>query len=749
MTNLIALMTVLLSFSFHCFSQDCGCDYLIETTDAFFNGSGVSPGQIVCLEAGERGSLELGNLKGNVENPIQIKNCDGIVSIDGGQSSFGIRFRTCEYIALNGSGEDQIALGIQILSTAGYGIHLSDLSNHFQIESVLIENTAFAALMSRDDPRCDLTANEGVFELQDCRLSNLSIANCGNGIVMGHPLYRYGLLDEVCGPLFPYGISNLLIENCDISNVMHNGITLYGTNANIKNNTIDAVNGSGMEFSVESEMHIENNRISNTNLCGVKAEKGGFFEFYNNVFADNGVIGSGNVWIEFHTPEGGVDHNELTFMHNTLVNSGAQNLTIENTEYTSGECLISNNIFVDPYAVAPDLFEYAPYLSFDLSDFWTVSNNVYSSTAGEQNFVDGASGDFRLTHESPAVNYGLDSELTEDHVNQLRNLAGHPDAGAYEYVPEPIAYFERIPLVGLYVNDFKDVLGEEDAETDLLEFAQENGFNYLIFYNLSYIHSNKYDLTDPDEAIVLADFIQRGKEDYGIVQVAAVGEKNASFDKIETFNALFGDNWFQKIDVLNLEFEFWTNVLGDVFTYYCDNYLDPGGYPCTNAGAFDFYSDQCELIDARAHEIGIISEIYLGYTSDSEAIALAERVDRILLHHYRTNHVYGDGSSIYNYHTYRIRDIALSERKPAVMPIFSSRSYHMGPWLLDHILQEAMEVWLYGVDGYYDDDAEGVDELPISGNVWYRYTSFLDIEGDPHSLMHEESYAAEADIKIM
>jgi hypothetical protein len=225
-------------------------------------------------------------------------------------------------------------------------------------------------------------------------------------------------------------------------------------------------------------------------------------------------------------------------------------------------------------------------------------------------------------------------------------------------------------------------------------------------------------------------------------------KKNSSFDKIETFNALFGDNWFQKIDVLNLEFEFWTNVLSDVFAYYCENYLEPGGYPCTNAGAFDFYSDQCELIDARAHEMGIISEIYLGYTSESESIALAERVDRILLHHYRTNHVYGDGSSIYNYHTYRIRDIALSERKPAVMPIFSSRSYHMGPWLLDHSLNEAMEVWLYGMDGYYEDDAEGVDELPISGNVWYRYTSFLEIEGGPHSPMHEESYAAEADVKI-
>ena len=76
------------------------------------------------------------------------------------------------------------------------------------------------------------------------------------------------------------------------------------------------------------------------------------------------------------------------------------------------------------------------------------------------------------------------------------------------------------------------------------------------------------------------------------------------------------------------------------------------------------------MIDARAHKMGLISEIYLGYLSDPQAIELAENTDRILLHHYRTTDVYGDGTSIYNYHTNRIRAIALSDRMPAVMPIF-------------------------------------------------------------------------------
>lgn len=745
--KLFALISLLVSFSFVGLAQDCGCDYFIETTDDVFDGTEVLPGQTVCLEAGEREELRLVNFEGSLLNPIQIKNCGGVVTIDGSSSDYGIKFQACNYVQITGSGEDGVSLGIHIESANGYGLHFLDLSNHFQVDHILIENTGRAAFMSRDDPKCDLSANEGVFELQDCRLSDLSILNCGDGIVLGHPLFRYGLLDEVCGPLFPYGINNLLIENCEISNVLGNGITLYGSNAIIRNNNIDQTNASGIKLSMECDVLIEKNKISNTDIYGVKAEKGGFFELYNNIFDANGAVGAGAVWIEFYTAEGGIDHNKLTFMHNTMVNSGSYNLAIKNTELTSDESRVANNIFTDPFAIAPDIFEYAPYLSFDFSDLLTVSNNVYSAIPDAQNFVDAEAGDYRLTHESPAVNYGVDTELTQDYVNQHRDLAGAPDAGAFEYVPEPIAYFERIPLVGLYVNDFKDILGEEGAETDLLEFAQDNGFNYLLFYNLSYIHTHKYDLTDPDEAIVLANFIQRAKEDYGIVQVGAVGEKDASFDKVEEFNSLFGDSWFQKIDVLNLEFEFWTDVLGDVFAYYCENYLEPGGYPCTNVGAYDFYTDQLELIDERAHEMGIISEIYLGYTSDSESIALAERVDRILLHHYRTNHLYGDGTSIYNYHTYRIRAIALSERKPAVMPIFSSRSYHMGPWLLDHSLHEAMETWLYGDEGYYEDDSEGVNELPISGNIWYRYTSFLDIEGGPHGPNQDDGYADE-EIKI-
>jgi hypothetical protein len=448
---------------------------------------------------------------------------------------------------------------------------------------------------------------------------------------------------------------------------------------------------------------------------------------YNNVFEKNSGVGVGSVWVEFFSPLGGATYdNHLDFIHNTSVGSGSYNLAIANPTGASDDCYIENNLMVESMVPEPFWSSFGPHFNFEESEFIHVNNNYYAEDRAIVEFVDHTSSDFRLTHSSPAINEGIVSSVSQDHLGQIRNLAGAPDIGAFEYVPESIASFDKIGLVGLYVNDFKYILGDVEAETNLLEFAQENGFNYLLLYNLDYIHYNVCDLEDEWESTLLANFIERAKSEYGMVQVGAVGETNASFDKIEVFNSFNENNWFRTFDVLNLEFEFWTSN-ETLMEYYCDAYLEDAGVTCDHDGAYDFYESEIEAIDERAHDMGIISEIYIGYPTEEECTALAERTDRILMHYYRTSDVYGDGSSIYQYHPYRIQAIALSERMPAVMPIFSSRSYHMGPWLVDHSLHQPMDTWLNGVEGYYEDDSEGVEELTVAGYQWYRYTSFIDI----------------------
>lgn len=714
-------------------AQDCGCDYFISTETITFDGSDVLPGEVICLESGSRPRLKLKNIEGTSTDPVRIINCGGLVEINSAFNPFALRVEHCDFIQLTGTGDELLPHGIRVSSSGGPGIIVGNLSNHFEVDHIEIENTDGPAFICRENPVCDLSANEGYFTLENVRLHNLLISNCRKGIQMGHPRFRFGYPHPFCGVLNPYAIENLFISDVQITSITEgDGILLHGCTGEISNSHIEHVSGVGVLLGMECDMLLNQNYIAFCTRNGLKSSGSGIQQVFNNVFYANGGLENASVWFEFFMPEGGADHeNSLDFKQNTVVASGDYNVVVKYSENATSDCYIQNNIFCEPNEAILGEYPHAPYLYVAPSDLFHISHNSSTTDRADQIFA--GFDDFHLTHASPAVNLGLENELLYDFTGGYRNLAGLPDAGAYEYEPESLAYFERIPLVGLYVDNFKNILGNPEAETTLLEYAKTNGFNYLLLYNLSYIHTHSYDLTDPSEAIVLANFIERAKKDYGIAQVGAVGEKDASFVKIQAFNELFGDSWFRRFDVLNLEFEFWTDPLSAVFSYYCENYLAPGGYPCSNLGAYSFYSDELEDIDERAHDMGIISEIYLGYPSDEEAIGLAERSDRILLHHYRTTDTYGDGSSIYNYHTNRIRAIALSDRKPAVMPIFSSRAYHMGPWLLGHSLHQPMETWLHGTEGYYEDTSPGVSELPISGFQWYRYTSFLDLLPDLYS----------------
>lgn len=714
-------------------AQDCGCDHVIPADMTTFDGAAVAPGDVVCIEAGIRSHVAFENMHGTAANPVVVQNCGGDVVINAPFSPYGINIRNSTHIQLTGENFGSSAYGIQVINSNGYGIWYNDLSNYCGINQVKIQNTNTQALFVQDDPRCDLTANEGVFYLRDCHFQNMLIENCKQGIEIGHPRYHLGIIDPDCEALFPYSVENLTLENIEIESITEgNAITVYGaTDSKISKNKIRDIHGVGVFTGTKSAVIIEQNEIKDTYQCGIKAEGNSQHEINNNLLVNNSGVGQGAVWIEFFAAAGETDQNSVQFAHNTMVNSGSYNLTIDHPENATAPTDILNNIFCEAYEVAPSGETHAPYMS--LSDglpLFTISGNRFSTTRFGLGFVNPGEDDFRLTHESYAINAGVSTALEEDITGQIRNLAGAPDAGAFEYVPEPISYFGQIELVGLYVNDFRDIIGDPVAEEALFDFANENGFNYLLLYNLDYIHHNIAHLDDPEESEVMADFIERAKKERGIVQVGAVGETDASYNKVQAFNAFQGDNWFRKFDVLNLEFEYWANTAGGTFNYYCENYLEPGGYACTNAAAFEFYQSEIEDIDERAHEMGIISEIYLGYPNDAEGTALGERCDRILLHYYRTSDTYGDGSSIYNYYPNRIRAIALSDRKPAVMPIFSSRSYHMGPWLLTHSLHQPMDTWRFGVEGYEEDDSEGVHDLPISGYQWYRYTSFLEPGGD-------------------
>ncbi len=297
--------------------------------------------------------------------------------------------------------------------------------------------------------------------------------------------------------------------------------------------------------------------------------------------------------------------------------------------------------------------------------------------------------------------------------------------------------------VGLYVNNFDEIVGNTTKETELLEYAQANGFNYLLLYKLHTIHTTMFLIDDIVQSAPLANFIENAKLNYGILKVAAVGEKNSSFDKIKTYNSFFPAGSFKRFDVFNLEFEYWNTSKVNPGGYYCDTYLD-GTYPCTIDGAFDFYIDQLSMLKAYGAENNILIETYIGklYVITNAQIAqLVQNTDRILVHYYRQSDVYnGDDAdpsndySIYQYqtgHPDRIQQLATNVgaagNTVTVMPIFSSRVAHMYAWLATHPLTQPYDTYLNGIDGFNDQVGAWKSQVNFDGYVWYRYTELLEI----------------------
>ncbi len=282
---------------------------------------------------------------------------------------------------------------------------------------------------------------------------------------------------------------------------------------------------------------------------------------------------------------------------------------------------------------------------------------------------------------------------------------------------------------GMHVNDFKYIIGDAEKEDELLAFAQLHEFNYLLLYNLHFIHTQMFDLTDPVAAQPLTDFIAKAKNQYGILELGAVGEKAASFDKILAFNANNNQLDSIKFDVFHIEFEFWNSRL--INDYYCSTYLEDNGYSCDITGAFEFFIDQMSLTKASTDTLGLKTEAYIGLLKPNQGPLIPPVADRLLVHYYRKSDVYNNGNSIYNYKKYRLQYIASDSIDMAILPVFSSRSYFMGPWLADHQMDQAFDTYMNGQNGFMEEDAEWIANIDIQGHHWYRYTELKEYAVPP------------------
>lgn len=313
----------------------------------------------------------------------------------------------------------------------------------------------------------------------------------------------------------------------------------------------------------------------------------------------------------------------------------------------------------------------------------------------------------------------------------------------YLWSSQGIAYGQNALIKALYVDDFfsadssEIILGNEEAEQNLFDYAENCGYNYLILYGLSAVP-----LGSQDESVeALKSFVRRAHEDYNI-KLGCVGQSANFFKRIhEKYQSLDKVAAIERLDSYNLEFEFWKSFNSGIYQgYYCENYLEPNGYSCDSIGAFEFAMDELNQIDSLAllfedsllfeETSKIHTEIYIGWINEYHAEVLAQKmqdsiIDRILGAVYKPP--LEDGSlELYNFY-HQIRRLGfLGNQGNTInfLPIFAvneSQGNHLGDWM--DSIGSIPYVWEHYESEYLNDTSAYTDHINLQGYVWYNHSN--------------------------
>ncbi len=262
---------------------------------------------------------------------------------------------------------------------------------------------------------------------------------------------------------------------------------------------------------------------------------------------------------------------------------------------------------------------------------------------------------------------------------------------------------------GLYIDGLSDILGEEQAESELLDFVKSHNFTTLSLYEIQKIlHKGDISKETTDE---LASFISRARNEFGINHIAGIAE-NADFftNVISKYNSVRGEA-AEKMDVYNVEFEFWND--GPIYDFYCDYYLKPSGLPCDTSGAYTFFKTQFKDIHQLSVQDKCICETYVGWPAAQQAKEMLANANRILVHAYVTDPV-----EAFEYVKERLSYYGIAG-KANIIIIFSAEPEFLGPWLNSNKPEEAYTIFL---KNYNEDHSAWKKNIKLLGYQWYVYS---------------------------
>ncbi len=278
---------------------------------------------------------------------------------------------------------------------------------------------------------------------------------------------------------------------------------------------------------------------------------------------------------------------------------------------------------------------------------------------------------------------------------------------------------------GLYVDRFDLILGSQEDELKLFEYAIAFNFNSFTLYSFS-----KINLDNEINTVNLKSFISRAKTKYNIENIGIVSENvNRLRDQIHKYNLDPGTSIDEKIDIYNLEFEFWSEI--NTANYYCEKYLAPVGLACNPEGALVFVKNSLQQMNVMAQEIpGVEVEIYLGWIDENESQQIANLIDRALVAVYKKEEE--DGTiNLYNYLTQRNRLKWLSVNNNInIVPIFATHDENYTDNILNWLISggSISDAWNNYYTSYLSDTEPWTDNINIEGYQWFKYSTMPEIQ---------------------
>ena len=283
------LLPLFVCFSLGVYSQSCNCDVtlsgLSSTTLNLVWASNInySPGDVICIPAGNYAGIRFYDFKGTANNPVTFKNCGGQVVLNETAYS-ALEFKNSEYIHLTGAGDSGYNYGIKIAGTGSWamGIVLSALTTDVEVDHIEVATAGFAGFMAKTDPDCNNTATwrTNGFIMKNLNIHHNYIHDTGGeGMYIGYTLGYKLDSGKNCGGTQVYGH---WLENVDV----HNNI--------VENTGWDAIQ---VNLTRENGK-VRDNYIYNYGTKGHWGQSfamsigGGTYEIYNN-FVENGTLEKG------------------------------------------------------------------------------------------------------------------------------------------------------------------------------------------------------------------------------------------------------------------------------------------------------------------------------------------------------------------------------------------------------------------------------------------------------------------------